>query len=91
MAKEVNSKILLEFIELIPTLEPVEFLGLAKVLCTPTVDKNMESRPFEDIFSDMIDRFLSTGRRQRKDIIKILKNANKEKLKDYGDATENKN
>ena len=91
MAKEVNSKILLEFIELIPTLEPVEFLGLAKILCTPTVDENMESRPFEDIFSDMIDRFLSTGRRQRKDIIKILKNANKEKLKDYGDATENKN
>ncbi len=89
MAKEVSSKILLEFIELIPTLEPVEFLGLAKVLCTNTVDENMEPRPFEDIFSDMIDRFLLTGRRQRKDIVKVLKNAKKEKLKDYGNAAEN--
>lgn len=89
MAKEVSSKILLKFIELIPTLEPVEFLGLAKILCTTTVDENMEPRPFEDIFEDMIDKFLSVGRRQRKDIIKVLKNAKKEKLKDYGNAAEN--
>lgn len=89
MAREVSSKILVEFIELIPTLEPVEFLGLAKILCTNTVDENMKARPFEDILSDMIDRFLLTGRRQRKDIIKVMKNAKKEKLKDYGNATEN--
>lgn len=89
MAKEVSSKILLEFIELILTLDPVEFLGLAKILCTTTVDENMKPRPFEDIFEDMIDRFLSTGCRQRKDIIKVLKNAKKEKLKDYGNAAKN--
>jgi len=89
MAKEVSSKILIEFIELVPTLEPVEFLGLAKILCTDTVDKDMKARPFEDILGDMIDRFVLTGRKQRKDILKVLKNAKKEKLKDYGNATKN--
>lgn len=89
MNKEVSSKILIEFINLVPTLEPIEFLGLAKVLCTNTVDEDMAPRPFEDILSDMIDRFISTGSRQRKDILKVMKNAKKEKLEDYGDATKN--
>lgn len=89
MSKEVSSKMLIEFINLVPTLEPVEFLGLAKILCTSTVDEDMNPRPFEDILNDMIDRFVSTGRRQRKDILKVLRNAKKEKLKDYGNATKN--
>lgn len=89
MSKEVSSKMLIEFINLVPTLEPVEFLGLTKILCTSAVDEDMNPRPFEDILSDMIDRFVSTGRRQRKDILKVMKNAKKEKLEDYGDATKN--
>lgn len=75
----MNNKNLLDFIEIIPKLEPIEFLGLSKILCVSTVDENMEPRDFEDIFSDMIDRFISIGRKQRRDILKVIKKASQYK------------
>lgn len=75
----MNNKDLLNFIETIPKLEPIEFLGLSKILCVSTVNENMEPRKFEDIFSDMIDRFISIDRKQRRDILKVIKKASQYK------------
>ena len=44
------------------------------------MDNNKEPREFEDILSDMMDNFISTGRRQRRDILKMIKEANKIKV-----------
>ena len=75
---KVSSKIVINFLELVTQLEPIEFVGLSKILCVPLVNQKNEPREFEDILSDMIDKFISTGRKQRKDIIKVLKQSIKE-------------
>lgn len=81
MSKDkVSSKVFTEFLEEVIKLEPIEFIGLAKVLCAPVMDSNKELREFEDILSDMMDNFISTGRRQRRDILKMIKEANKIKV-----------
>ena len=63
----VSSKTVINFLELVTQLEPIEFVGLSKILCVPLVNQKNEPREFEDILSDMIDKFISTGRKQRKD------------------------
>ena len=75
---KVSSKIVIDFLELVTQLEPIDFVGLSKILCVPLVNQKNEPREFEDILSDMIDKFISTGRKQRKDIIKVLKQSIKE-------------
>lgn len=81
MSKEkVSEKMVIRFVTGITKLEPIEFIGLTKVLCTPIVDEENNPREFDDILSDMIDRFVATGRRQRKDIIKIIEQTGKIKL-----------
>lgn len=81
MSKDkVSSKALTEFLEEVIKLEPIEFIGLAKILCAPVVDDNKDVRSFEDILSDMMDNFISTGRRQRRDILQMIKQANKIKV-----------
>ena len=75
---KVSSKIVINFLELVTQLEPIEFVGLSKILCVPLVNQKNEPREFEDILSDMIDKFISTGRKQRKDSIKVLKQSIKE-------------
>ena len=74
----VSSKTVINFLELVTQLEPIEFVGLSKILCVPLVNQKNEPREFEDILSDMIDKFISTGRKQREDIIKVLKKSIKE-------------
>ena len=74
----VSSKTVINFLELVTQLEPIEFVGLSKILCVSLVNQKNEPRNFEDILSDMIDNFISTGRKQRKDIIKVLKQSIKE-------------
>ena len=74
----VSSKIVINFLELVTQLEPIEFVGLSKILCVSLVNQKNEPIEFEDILSDMIDKFISTGRKKRKDIIKVLKQSIKE-------------
>ena len=74
----VSSKTVINFLELVTQLEPIEFVGLSKILCVSLVNEKNEPREFEDILSDMIDKFISTVRKQRKDIIKVLKQSIKE-------------
>ena len=74
----VSSKTVINFLELVTQLEPIEFVGLSKILCVSLVNQKNEPRNFEDILSDMIDKFISTGRKQREDIIKVLKKSIKE-------------
>ena len=47
-----------ELIELITKLEPVEFIGLARVLCVDIInEEDKTTRDFYDILNDIIDKF----------------------------------
>ena len=75
----VSSKTFLSFIEEVSKLSEVEFIGLSKILCVPILDKEENERPFEDILSDMMDKFLLVKRSKRKEILKMLKDSNRAK------------
>ena len=69
-----------QFLELILTLEPVEFIGLARILCIDLMsDDKKNSRDFYDILKDMLDKFPTLGRKQRREIISVLKQNKKGK------------
>ena len=59
-----------ELIELITKLEPVEFIGLARVLC----------RDFYDILNDIVNKFNTLARKQRREILSVLRRVKKENV-----------
>lgn len=63
-----------EFLSLISKLDPVQFLGLCRIMCVQ-VAVEKEPRQFDNIFNDVITKFPTLGRKQRRDIIKVLKAA----------------
>ena len=64
-----------EFLSLISKLDPVQFLGLCRIMCVQVAIEK-ELRQFDNIFNDVITKFPTLGRKQRRDIIKVLKAAN---------------
>lgn len=72
-------KELIEFITIINRLEPVEFAGIVKILCVALADYSGKVRPYEEILSDLIDNFCKIGRRQRREIIKLLRQVKKDR------------
>ena len=74
---KVSSKTFISFIEEVSKLSEVEFVGLSKILCVPILDKDKNERPFEEILSDMMDKFLMIKRRKRKEILNMIKDVNR--------------
>ena len=79
---KVSPKIFLSFIEEVSKLSEVEFVGLSKILCVPILDKNKNERPFEEILSDMMDKFLMIKKEKRREILKMIKDVNRARLLD---------
>ena len=70
-----------ELVELITKLEPVEFIGLARVLCVDIInEEDKTTRDFYDILNDIIDKFNTLARKQRKEILSILRRVKKENV-----------
>lgn len=76
---KVSPKTFLSFIEEVSKLSEVEFVGLSKILCVPILDEEENERSFENILSDMMDKFLLIKRSKRKEILKMLKDSNRAK------------
>lgn len=78
-----------DFINTLKKLEPVEFIGVARILKIPVarpVDvpsdtpdaapvTKAEARDFYEIFADMINKFDSLGRAQRRQIMEVMRDA----------------
>ena len=79
---KVSPKTFLSFIEEVSKLSEVELVGLSKILCVPILDKDENERPFEEILSDMMDKFLMVKRGKRKEILKMIKDVNRAKSLD---------
>lgn len=87
------------FVKALPYLEPVEFIGLAKVLSVPTItwseDKeapikeSIQTRPMDEVIEDMMDKFLALPKHRRKEINQMLKDIKKlnKKVKKDGAST----
>lgn len=77
MAKQATSdaqKRLYRFLENISKLGPIEFLGIAHLLGVPlAVEGTTNNRDFDDILSDMMDKFITLSATKQKELIKIVK------------------
>ena len=70
-----------ELIELITKLEPVEFIGLARVLCVDIINKeDKTARDFYEVLNDIVDKFNMLARKQRKEILSVLRRVKKENV-----------
>ena len=70
-----------KLIELITELEPVEFIGLARVLCIDIINKeDKTTRDFYDMLNDIIDKFNTLARKQRREILSVLRRVKKENV-----------
>lgn len=85
----------LQFINLIAKLDHIEFFGIAQILTVPLVVKEDNSekakeREFEEIFSDVLDKFIELPKKRRKELIKLLTGDLKVGVKKNGNNTKNK-
>lgn len=67
----------------ISKLEPIEFLGIAKIFNISLFEDGDEKKPrkFETVLSEIMDKYITLSRRQRRTIIKLIKSANLGKIK----------
>ena len=65
------------FVNYTSKLEAMEFIGLVRMLNVDIFknDKEKTPRSFEEIFSEVMDKFIQASPMQRKNIMKILKAA----------------
>lgn len=90
-----TEKEFLQFINLVAKLDHIEFFGIAQILTVPLVVKEEgndkpKEREFEEIFSDILDKFIELPKKKRRDIVKLLTGDLKVGVKKNGDNTENK-
>ena len=70
-----------ELIELITELEPVECIGLARVLCVDIInEEDKTTRDFYDILKDIVNKFHTLARKQRREILSVLRRVKKENV-----------
>lgn len=72
-----------QLINLIPKLEAVEFMGLARVLKVPVIEEadmtaekiedKYKPREFSDVFSDILSNFNKLNRARKREILKLVK------------------
>lgn len=69
------------FVNYTSKLEAMEFMGLVRMLNVDILknDKEKTPRSFEEIFSEVMDKFIQASPMQRKNIMKILKAAVRKK------------
>lgn len=85
----------LRFINLIAKLDHLEFLGIAQIFTVPIVTKEdgeekSKERIFEDIFSDVLDKFIELPKKKRKEIFKLLTGELKVGVKKNGNNAKDK-
>ncbi len=70
-----------ELIELITKLEPVEFIGLARILCIDIInEEDKTTRDFYDVLNDIVNKFNTLARKQRREILSVLRRVKKENV-----------
>lgn len=79
---DTRERELIQFITYINNLETTEFAGIVKILCVAFTNDGKTVRPYEEILSDLIDNFCNLGKRQRREIMKLLRQVEKDRKKE---------
>lgn len=81
--KKVDDKELSWFLSRVIKLSQIEFLGVLRLLnISFVIDEKKEKpepQPFEDMISDLIDKYIVLSRTKRKNLNKIIDTARKQK------------
>lgn len=64
-------------IEISKVKEPEIFIGVARILKVKLIEDSGEVRDFVDLFNDVIASFAAAPLKRRKELLKILRDANK--------------
>lgn len=68
--------------------DPVVFFGIAKILEVPCFIDKDNPREFEEVLNDILDTYFAAESKKQKELLDILKAANKCKEKiEYGNST----
>lgn len=85
-----------DFLQLVAKLEVTDFIGLSKILNIKIYKNKVETieeleiKDFNEVFEEMLGVFTSLGKKQKKQIIKLLKQIVKtNKQKERVDKNEN--
>ena len=72
-------------------MQVVDFIGLAKILGVEIADREQDKlRPMEDIVAGILNGFTELSNTKKKEILKLCKQANKNKRGNYnGNRTKN--
>lgn len=68
-----------KLIQIIPKLELMDFIGLARLLRIELVEKKddkLEPRDFTDVLDDTLKAYQSASRDKKREILRIVKKAN---------------
>lgn len=78
-------KLGMQLIQQISNMEPVEFLGLARLLGVQVLEENKEAtgekdkfkpRSFADVLEDVMAKYEKQNRSRKREIIKLVKKSN---------------
>lgn len=72
-----------QFLRQLTKLEPIEFLGLARLMKIPIMrehkeDEELAPREFEEVLADMVQKYETLNRKQRRNLLKMLHPIEKE-------------
>lgn len=73
--------------ELAEIKDPVVFVGVAQVLQVSLIGSDKEPKDFQNVFIECIKAFNEAGRKRQKELLTILKDANKCKESINADST----
>lgn len=74
--------------EIARTKDPIVFIGIARILNVSLMSEK-DPKNFEDVLVECIEAFDKENRARRKELLKVLKDANKCKENIDADSTEN--
>ena len=70
-----------KFMMEVSKLEAIEFMGLTKIFNVSLFEgEDNKPRNFETVLSEILDKYISLSRTQRRNVMKIIKSANLGKI-----------
>lgn len=68
-----------KFIQKVIKLDPISFIGIAKILKVQLINKTEEDlipRDFTEVFDDVMKNFDAAPRKRKREILKLVEDAN---------------
>ena len=77
--KNNKKQLNMEFMTELTKLEITEFLGVARILKVKVLKEDETPRDFVEVFEDIVKGYNEASRDRRRELLKIIKTANKRK------------